>query len=117
MKITGHAGALIPVGSKGSGTSISPNIIYQQQQNFTQLNLGMYITKGSLVGGLWYRNNDSFIVLLGVQHGIIKFGYSYDVTLSKLTNATAGSHELSLGLQFFCKKPKPKYRTGICPSF
>lgn len=117
MKITGHAGALIPVGPRGSETTISPNILYQQQQDFRQLNLGVYITRGSLVGGLWYRNNDSFIVLIGVQHGIIKFGYSYDVTLSKLTNATAGSHELSLGFQFSCRKPKPKYRSTICPSF
>ena len=117
IKITGHAGAMIPVGARGSETIISPNILYQQQQDFRQLNLGIYITKGSLVGGLWYRNNDSFIVLLGVQHGIIKFGYSYDVTISKLTNATAGSHELSLGFQFSCKKPKPKYRPGVCPSF
>jgi type IX secretion system PorP/SprF family membrane protein len=117
MKITGHAGAVIPVGDKSSETSISPNILYQQQQDFRQLNLGVYITKGALVGGLWYRNNDSFILLVGVQKGIFKAGYSYDVTVSKLTNATAGSHELSIGMNFFCKKPKPKYRPGVCPSF
>lgn len=117
MKITGHAGAVIPVGEKGSGTTVSPNIIYQQQQDFRQLNLGVYITKGALVGGLWYRNNDSFIILVGVQQGIFKAGYSYDVTVSKLTNATAGSHEISIGMNFFCKKPKPRYRPGICPSF
>lgn len=116
-KYTAHAGAIIPVGDKNSETTISPNILYQQQQNFRQLNLGVYITKGSLVGGLWYRNQDSFIVLLGLQHGIFKIGYSYDVTVSKLTNATAGSHEVSLGMQFICKKPKPKYRPGVCPSF
>ncbi len=116
-KYTAHAGAIIPVGDKGSETTISPNILYQQQQDFRQLNLGVYITKGSLVGGLWYRNQDSFIVLLGLQHGIFKIGYSYDVTVSKLTNATAGSHEISLGMQFTCKKPKPKYRPGVCPSF
>ncbi|MCK6648654.1 MAG: type IX secretion system membrane protein PorP/SprF [Bacteroidia bacterium] len=116
-KYTAHAGAIIPVGDKNSETTISPNILYQQQQDFRQLNLGVYITKGSLVGGLWYRNQDSFIVLLGLQHGIFKIGYSYDVTVSKLTNATAGSHEVSLGMQFTCKKPKPKYRPGVCPSF
>lgn len=116
-KYTAHAGAIIPVGDKSNETTISPNILYQQQQDFRQLNLGVYITKGSLVGGLWYRNQDSFIVLLGLQHGIFKIGYSYDVTVSKLTNATAGSHEVSLGMQFTCKKPKPKYRPGVCPSF
>jgi type IX secretion system PorP/SprF family membrane protein len=114
MKFTGHLGAVIPV---GNGASISPNILFQKQQDFQQLNLGIYVTKNSLVGGLWYRNRDSFIVLIGIQHGMFKVGYSYDVTVSRLTNATGGSHELSLGFQFTCKKPKPKYRPGICPSF
>jgi hypothetical protein len=54
---------------------------------------------------------------MSIQHGILKFGYTYDVTISKLTNVTAGSHELSLGFVFTCKKPKPKYRPIICPSF
>ncbi len=117
VKFTGHAGAVIPIGPRDGGATISPNILYQKQQDFQQLNLGVYVTKGALVGGLWYRNNDSFIILLGVQKGIFKVGYSYDVTISKLTNATAGSHELSLGFQFYCKKPKPRYRPGVCPSF
>ncbi|MBL7883764.1 MAG: PorP/SprF family type IX secretion system membrane protein, partial [Bacteroidia bacterium] len=117
IKYTAHAGAIIPIGNASNETSISPNILYQQQQDFKQINMGVYINKGVLVGGLWYRNQDAFIVLVGVQNGIFKIGYSYDVTVSKLTNATAGSHELSLGMQFTCKKPKPKYRPGICPSF
>ena len=116
-KYTAHAGAMIQVGDKSNEVTVSPNILYQAQQDFRQLNLGVYVTKGALVGGLWYRNSDSFILLVGVQQGIFKIGYSYDVTVSKLTNATAGSHELSLGINFFCKKPKPKYRPGVCPSF
>jgi len=83
--------------------------------------LGIYFKKGPLVGGLWYRNAyrnpDSFIGLIGFQHGIFKFGYSYDITISRLSNATAGSHEISCGFQFACKKPKIKYRLESCPSF
>jgi type IX secretion system PorP/SprF family membrane protein len=117
IKYTAHAGATIPVGSQSNETSVSPNILYQKQQDFQQINLGVYINKGAFVGGLWYRNNDALIVLIGFQKGIFKVGYSYDVTISKLANASAGSHELSIGFQFFCKKPKPKYRPGVCPSF
>lgn len=117
MKYTGHAGALIPLGGRYSESSISPNILYQKQQDFQQLNLGVYFTKGALVGGLWYRNQDSFIILLGFQQDLFKFGYSYDVTVSRLTNATAGSHELSFQMQFECKPKKRKFRTVSCPSF
>lgn len=116
LKITGHAGAIIPL-EKGSDSYISPNVLFMQQQNFTQLNLGLYFVRGSFVGGLWYRNSDAFIVLIGLQTDHFKVGYSYDVTVSKLASNTAGSHELSMQLQFECRPKKKKYRTISCPSF
>jgi type IX secretion system PorP/SprF family membrane protein len=136
MKITAHAGAMLPVGESGGGyrgrvnrdegTFISPNILYQQQAAFNQLNVGMYILHSPIVGGLWYRGNfgkdkfmssDSFIALVGVQKGIFKFGYSYDVTVSALSNSTGGSHEISLGLNFECRTKKKRFRAISCPSF
>lgn len=116
-KYTIHAGGNIPIGGKYADSYISPNILYRQQGDFRQLNIGMYFKKQSIVGGLWYRGSDSFIMLLGLEAGSFRLGYSYDVTVSKLTNATAGSHEVSLGYQFSCKPPVKKYRPGICPSW
>lgn len=116
LKITGHAGAMIPL-EKGSESFISPNILFQQQQNFTQLNLGVYFIRDMLVGGIWYRNSDAVIVLIGIQTDHMKIGYSYDVTVSKLSNNTAGSHEVSLQFNFSCKTKRPKYRLMSCPSF
>ncbi len=116
-KFTFHAGAVLPVESKGEPASLSPNVLVQLQQDFLQINFGMYFNKGPIIGGLWYRNQDSFIALVGFQAGIIKFGYSYDITVSKLTNTTAGSHEFSTGLNFDCKPRKRRFRTISCPSF
>ncbi|CAN5262923.1 hypothetical protein BH09BAC5_BH09BAC5_29660 [soil metagenome] len=119
-KYTVHAGANIPVNKQSKyedETVISPNILFQQQGDFKQLNLGLYVRHGTIVGGLWYRNDDSFIVLLGMEVNQIRLGYSYDVTVSKLTNASAGSHEITMGYQFACKKPKTKYRLDNCPSY
>ncbi|MCB0402723.1 MAG: type IX secretion system membrane protein PorP/SprF [Flavobacteriales bacterium] len=116
-KFTFHAGAVLPVESKGEPASLSPNVLVQLQQDFLQINFGMYFSKGPIIGGLWYRNQDSFIALIGFQTGILKFGYSYDITVSKLTNTTAGSHEFSTGLQFDCKPRKRRFRTISCPSF
>lgn len=118
MKITAHAGALLPLGSgRDEDTYISPNILYQKQRDFEQLNIGVYISKSPIVGGLWYRVGDAFIAMIGLQYGMYKFGYSYDLTTSKLSDASAGSHEFSLGIQFPCKPKKKRFRTIKCPSF
>jgi type IX secretion system PorP/SprF family membrane protein len=117
-KYTGHLGMTIPLDREAS---ISPNILYQQQQDFRQINFGLYMNRGPLVGGLWVRtsnrNADSFIALVGIQQGLIRFGYSYDITVYKLALVSGGSHELSLSLQFPCKPKKKKFRTISCPSF
>ncbi len=114
MKITGHAGALIPLDGRGGDTYISPNLLYQQQQDFKQLNLGLYLLKGPVAAGFWYRNRDSFIALIGFQQGLFKLGYSYDVTISKLSNVTAGAHEISFTYQFKCKPSRIKFNTIGC---
>jgi type IX secretion system PorP/SprF family membrane protein len=120
MKLTGHMGAVINLGRKtrfNDPAKISPNILFQQQQDFRQINLGMYFQKSPFIAGLWYRNKDAFIILVGLQQGLFKFGYSYDVTISRLTNATAGAHEISFALQLACKPVKKRFRTINCPSF
>jgi type IX secretion system PorP/SprF family membrane protein len=125
MKWTAHAGAVIPIDkrSRYSESNISPNILYRRQGEFQQLNIGLYVNKGPVVGGIWYRGlafntyRDAFIVLVGIQTDVIRFGYSYDVTVSELTPATGGSHEVSLGIQFDCRPKRVKFRTISCPSF
>jgi len=120
FKLTTHFGAMIPLGKrrKYSGDLfISPNVLFMLQQSFYQLNIGLYAGKGPVVGGIWYRNNDSFIALFGLQRDTWRIGYSYDVTISRLTNRTAGSHEISLGLKIPCRQPTRRFRTVRCPSF
>jgi type IX secretion system PorP/SprF family membrane protein len=116
VKITAHGGAIIPL-EKGNESYLSPNILFQQQQKFTQLNIGLYYKKGAFVAGLWYRNSDAVMALVGLQTDNFKFGYSYDVTVSKLAGNTAGSHEISAQIQFECKSKRKRYRTISCPSF
>lgn len=122
MKHTAHAGVNIPFDRRRKDFGgFSPNILYQQQLRFQQLNYGFYVSRGPFVGGLWFRQNfynaDSFIALIGLALPTFKFGYSYDVTVSKLSNQTAGSHELSFQMQFECRPKKKKFRAISCPSF
>lgn len=121
MRFTGHMGAEIPLGARSkysNSTSIMPNIIYQYQNGFQELNIGTYIKYGSFNFGAWYRNRDAFILTLGVNTGKFKLGYSYDVTVSKLNNGVSGgSHEISLGINLNCTTKPASFRTISCPSF
>ncbi len=122
MRYTAHLGAVMPLEMNGGRYAknkdfISPNIIFTQQGTFQQLNMGLYIKKSSLTGGIWYRNKDAFIITLGLESEYIKVGYSYDVTISKLSLGSGGSHEVSMGFNFACRPKKKSFRTISCPSF
>lgn len=133
MKITANVGASFPLNPYGTyrtnsgvrpknAAIFSPNILFQQQQDFMQLNYGVYIIKGPIVGGLWTRqsaeNFDAFIVLLGLEQSTWKFGYSYDVTISELNNSnTKGAHELSFAYKLPCRFKGKSYETINCPTF
>jgi type IX secretion system PorP/SprF family membrane protein len=117
-KYTGHAGALIPLDKQNPEEgSISPNIIYQRQGEFNHLNLGMYVNRGPITGGVWYRWGDALIFLVGLYTDQFRFGYSYDVTVSRLGTQTLGSHEISVTMMFPCKPKRRKFRQMACPKF
>ncbi len=125
-KYTVHAGARFDLSSNdftrsGAGIVLSPNILYQQQQNARQINAGLYFEKSPLITGMWYRhtfdNPDGVIFLLGIKQKRFKFGYSYDMTLSKLKGATGGAHEVSLAILVGCNKKRNRPGAIKCPEF
>lgn len=133
-KYTVHAGWKIPLNKRfPKEGSISPNFLYMRQgndlaanPNANKLFLGLYANKGPIVGGVWMRSNtgsiegfatESFIMLFGLQTDYLRFGYSYDLTISRLTNDTGGSHEVSLAFLFDCRPKRTKFRYIDCPKF
>ena len=108
MKFTGHFGVNINPNGEGMYFDpvfwIAPNILYQQQGNFHQINTGLYVIRLPLILGTWYRlnweNSDALIALVGINYKNLKIGYSYDITLSKIKNSTGGAHEISICWQF-----------------
>lgn len=135
-KYTLHAGASIPVGySRGlmeSDYTISPNILYQKQQDFEQINYGLYFSRNNWLLGGWFRHNLSFdfdavIVLMGYQIDRLRVGYSYDYVISNLVKTNSGAHEISLtyilgksktscsGSHYF--KKRRRIRAIKCPKF
>ena len=122
-KFTLHGGAMIPIKGFGGATrgTVSPNFIYQNQNGFNLFNYGFYASRGIVTGGLWVRhsmtNIDAVIGIVGLKTDRFRFGYSYDVTVSRFTNSSGGSHELSLIYHFNCRVKTTSYNTAVCPTF
>ena len=125
MRFTAHSGVVIPLdGRKNPESTISPNVLFMLQNQFTQMNIGFYYNKGPLVTGLWFRqtfgefsNSDALMALVGFRKDKFKFGYSFDITVSDAKSAAPASHEISAGIEWCAKKPSRKYRKLSCPDF
>jgi type IX secretion system PorP/SprF family membrane protein len=90
--------------------SISPFMYYVQQQNFQLLTGGVSVLFLKHINiALSYRNNDAVILNFGYQNKLIAINYSYDVTVSKLSGNTAGSHEVGLAFKFWRVKTKKRF--------
>ena len=126
MKYTIHAGASIDLFKNGSSAddrefSISPDVLYQQQFKFHQLNIGLYLTVDPFIGGIWFRHNfenaDAIIPMVGLHYKSLRIAYSYDVTISKLKSVSGGAHEVSASWQFPCLEKRRHIRAIKCPRF
>ncbi|MDX9854590.1 MAG: PorP/SprF family type IX secretion system membrane protein [Tenuifilaceae bacterium] len=102
----------------------SPNIIYLQQGDFRQLNIGATFTRLNIVAGLWFRENldlkgHTFVVVAGYSNDQFRIGYSYDFSLlpGGFRGLETSTHEVTFGLYFEYKQRKRKFRYMKCPKF
>lgn len=118
MRFTIHSGIYIDLrdgldGKDLRNISISPNIVYEQQGKFRQLNIGMYANNYPLIAGVWLRhsfgNPDAVIALLGYQQKLYKVEYSFDYTISRLNIGSGGAHEISIAWLFNKNKGANRY--------
>ncbi|MEP7195778.1 MAG: PorP/SprF family type IX secretion system membrane protein [Saprospiraceae bacterium] len=104
--------------TKKSARLLSPSIALFKQASFLQINGGSQYTIKNLFFGLFYRysrkNSDALIFNLGFKKDYWKLGYSFDYTLSKLTLAQGGSHEISLLFNF---APPPGKSSNVSDCF
>ncbi len=98
---------------KTSARSFSLSYRLQQQAKDVQLDMGVYWFNDPIEVGIWYRgipfittenstgiNQDAIVALLSYKYGPLRFGYSYDVSVSGLGWNSQGAHELSLIFEF-----------------
>lgn len=110
MKFTAHVSCQFDIKDK---LKITPVVIYLQQQNFKAIIPSVLFNVWYIKFGVGLRtgfnNPDSFISMIGFQNNKFSIGYSYDYVISKLSNATGGSHEISAVFKFNCKNKTDKF--------
>ncbi|NLK81051.1 MAG: PorP/SprF family type IX secretion system membrane protein [Bacteroidales bacterium] len=104
---------------------------FNKQDTFKQMLYGAYWERQKTLMGIWYRgmpylkayqsymNTDALILMFGYTFRQFLFLYSYDLTLSKLTANSAGSHEITIVWQRPAsaneQKHKNRFKIVPCP--
>lgn len=111
------AGHKFPI---GSAFSLTPSVLVKSDASSTQMDFNLLAKWRNMVFiGASYRLTDAIPVMAGLEwqlnpKGTLKFGYSYDVTLSAIKNHSNGTHEIMLG---YCHKikgdPKPQGHENV----
>lgn len=137
VKYSVHGGARIPLyqglREKSRISSLAPAFVYQQQGNFSQLDVGLHFIYDPVVTGLWFRgaplfkeefggevSRDAVVFVFGLRYDFFDIGYSYDFTISRVGPAGGGAHELSLQVLLSfpeSNRMKKKDKVLPCPAF
>lgn len=105
---------------------VNPNAYYTQQASVSELVAGAnvhYNLSGDgehlLIGGLYYRLNESVIPMIGLGFKDYIFSFTYDATMSSLRNynATRGAFEFSLIKQGLFDTYRGNRSQSLCPTF
>jgi type IX secretion system PorP/SprF family membrane protein len=114
-----------------SDTRMTIAALYKAQGKWDQFDLGAYIDHNRLTAGIWYRglpvvkayepgygNNEAMILMMGFEtEQQLRFVYSYDITISKLSMRSGGAHEISLVYEWPRQAKKRRHRIVPCPKF
>lgn len=95
-------------------TYVAPNVFYANQGQFHQVLAGAQAGIDILFGGIWARHNitnfDALIFLLGIEKGIVRAGYSYDLSVGQPGRFAGQTHELSFVITPLENKTESKQR-------
>lgn len=90
---------------------VEPSLFIKTDFASTQYDVnGMVTYNNKFWGGVTYRVQDAVAMLMGIRIKDLMIGYSYDLTTSRMTAGSSGSHEVVLRYCF--KLEREKIREG-----
>lgn len=137
MKMVFHGGGRITLNggirTVAKPSYLTPSFVYRVQGLISQFDVGVNYHVDPVSLGVWYRGKpwettvknsiqqDALVFTMGLYLKNLTVGYSYDFSLSGLSTATGGAHEVSVVYEFAAKPlhrgVKKRNRLIPCPSF
>lgn len=115
LPIAIHAvlGTELTLGKRGrmrKKATLSPFVSYTTQGSFNRLSIGSNLAYKIILAGMSFQHNfinpDALTLMIGIQKGIYRFCYAYDIGLSALSMMGGGAHEFTFSLNFGKNKTK-----------
>jgi hypothetical protein len=119
-----HTGFINGIFKFNDRVIVNPNAYFSTQARATDLVFGLNANynlsqsgEQQFIAGVYYRLGDAVVPMLGFELGRIQFTYSYDVTLSSMSqfNGYRGASEISIIKKGFY--PDNVERAALCPKF
>jgi type IX secretion system PorP/SprF family membrane protein len=104
-KLLLNAGMHIRLTENSDRISLSPDILYLSQRDFSTTVASVTAKLGWLLLGAGMRINSGAIFSVGGELKFLRLMYSYDLENSSLAEATGSSHELFIGFKLYMLKP------------
>lgn len=133
MKFSAHVGWKVPIEAfreSPNRKSLRLMANFKAQGKWDQLDLGAIYSVHGINAGLWYRgipmkpyqpgyqNNEAMVIMLGYEFKTgLSVGYSYDLTLSRLSGHSGGAHEIAVIYEITNSRKKLKRRIVPCAKF
>lgn len=133
MKFSVHGGWVLPIEEfkdHPNKKSLRAMFNFKAQGKWDQLDIGAVYSVHGINMGMWYRgipfkqyqpgyqNNEALVALLGYEFPKgLSIGYSYDLTLSRLSGHSGGAHEIAVIYELNGKTKKPRRRIVPCAKF
>jgi type IX secretion system PorP/SprF family membrane protein len=122
-RFTLHGGGYFPI---ADATTLFVSANHQRQAGATETMIGAAVgltvnddfdRPTDVYGGVWLRAGDAIIPYAGLEFGDYRFGFTYDVNISRLAAASRRRGGMEISLIYIKKHNDPNKKKLNCPRF
>ncbi len=122
-RFTLHGGGYFPI---ADATTLFVSANHQRQAGATETMVGAavgltvntdYERPTDVYGGVWVRAGDAIIPYAGLEFGDYRFGFTYDVNISRLAAASRRRGGMEISLIYIKQHKDPNRKKLNCPRF